>query len=175
MKILVAGLPGSGKTTQAKKIAEDLKLPILLMGGLLREIASTGFELGEKVKRIMHTGALVDDEIVAQVMRESIEEKNATDSFVMEGYPRSLKQIEIFDPKFDKIFNLKLSEDELWRRVQGRGRSDDTKEAVEKRLEVQKRGLEEVLNYYSKKGEIIEIDASKDIDEVFNEIKTHLI
>ncbi len=175
MKILIAGLPGSGKTTQAKKIAEDLDLPILLMGELLREIASTGSELGEKIKKIMHAGALVDDETVAEVIKESIQKNRATDSFVMEGYPRSLKQIEIFDPQFDKIFNLKLSEDELWKRVEGRGRSDDTKEAVEKRLDVQKKGLEEVLNNYSKKSEVVEIDASKGIDEVFNEIKTHLV
>lgn len=175
MKILIAGLPGSGKTTQAKKIAEDLNLPILLMGELLREIASTGSELGEKIKQIMHTGALVDDETVAQVIKESIGKNSAKDSFVMEGYPRSLKQIEIFDPEFDKIFNLKLSEDELWKRVQGRGRSDDTEEAVKKRLEVQKNGIEEVLGNYSEKAEVFDIDASKSIDEVFNEIKTHLV
>jgi adenylate kinase len=172
MKVLIAGLPGSGKSTQTQKLASELGYPPIHMGESLRKIASEGGELGEKVKEIMHKGHLVDDQTVAEVIQQVIKENGADKGFVMEGYPRSIAQIEIFDPGFDKVLYLALPEEELIKRLTERGRSDDTPDAVKTRIEVQKAGLDKVLEHY--KEQLIEVEATGTIDEVFEKIKSHL-
>lgn len=175
MKILLAGLPGSGKSTQANKIAQELNFHLIQMGDTLRKIAKAGGELGDRIKQIMHTGALVDDETVAEVVKRTMQKVGPEENLIMEGYPRSVEQIKLFNPNFDKVFYLNLSEEEMIRRISDRGRSDDTPETVKVRIEVQKQKLMELLNECKKDSEVIEIDASKSVDEVFSSIKPHLV
>lgn len=174
MKVLIAGLPGSGKTTQAKKIADDLGFNLILMGEELRNLATKGDELGNKIKEIMHTGELVDDETVAEVIKQALKRAGGSNNIVMEGYPRSENQITVFDPGFDKVFYLNLSEDEQLKRIADRGRSDDTPEAVKTRIQVQKKGLDGVLDHYRNVAEVIDVDGAKSVDEVYEIIKAHL-
>ncbi|MBI2022306.1 nucleoside monophosphate kinase [Candidatus Daviesbacteria bacterium] len=175
MRILIAGLPGTGKSTQAHKISQNLGFHLIQMGESLRKIASEGSELGARIKDIMHKGELVDDETVAQVIKEAIDEADGNSNIAMEGYPRSVSQVKVFDPGFDKVFFLSLSEEEMLKRLLDRGRSDDTPEAVKVRIQVQKAGLDEVLREYKDKGTaVIEIDASQSIDEVFESIAKNL-
>ncbi len=174
MKVLLAGLPGSGKSTQTQKLSGELGVPAIQMGDSLRKIASDGGELGEKVKEIMHKGELVDDQTVAQVIQQVISQNGSDGGFVMEGYPRSIAQVEIFDPGFDKVIYLTLPEEELIKRLTERGRSDDTPEAVKTRIAVQRQGLEKVLAHYKENSQVIEVEALGIIDEVFEKIKSHL-
>ncbi len=144
MKILIVGLPGSGKTTQIDKIAEKYGLTPIRMGNILREIASKGGEMGDKIKAIMASGQLVDDATVAELIKAEAEKVG--DNFIMEGYPRTIEQIQLFNPGFDKVFYLEVPVEVLKERMKGRGRSDDLARAtMETRIRVQREDLEKIL------------------------------
>lgn len=170
MKILIVGLPGSGKTTQIDKIAQKYGLTPLRMGNILREIASKGTQLGEKIKAIMVSGELVDDETVASLIRTEAEKLG--DDFIMEGFPRTTEQVELFDPKFDKVFYLEVPIEIAKSRMKNRGRSDDSQRAIDTRIKVQMEDLEKILDYYQDK--LVRIDGTKSIDEIFGIIEENL-
>lgn len=168
------GLPGSGKTTQAELLAGFLNVPIISSGGILRDVSAEEDEEAEKIKSIMLSGELVSDEIIADLVKKRLQEKDGQNGFVMEGYPRTKKQIELLDPGFDKAFYLDLSEDQLIDRMLTRGRLDDSLEAVKKRIEVQKAEMQDIINYYKEKGILVELDGSLDIESLQKQIKNHL-
>ena len=172
MNIYMAGLPGSGKTTQSEKLGEYLKLPVAQMGAILRNISEKEGEKGEQMRQIMASGDLLSDEIVSEIMKDEMAKGEYLNGFIMEGFPRTKKQFELFDPGFDKVFYLDVSDDVLLRRLMGRGRADDLEEAIKKRMEVQKEGFEQILELY--KDKLIKIDGEKNIDEVFKSIVAHL-
>jgi adenylate kinase len=170
MKILIVGLPGSGKTTQIDKIADKYGLTPIRMGNILREIATQGGEMGEKIKAIMASGELVDDQTVAQLIKAEAEKID--DNYIMEGYPRTTEQVELFNPGFDKVFYLEVPVEVLKDRMKGRGRSDDSEGAMETRIRVQKEDLDKILEFYREK--LVRIDGTKGIDEIFAEIEENL-
>lgn len=170
MKILIVGLPGSGKTTQIDKIAQKYGLTPIRMGNILREIAASGGEMGEKIKAIMASGELVDDATVAGLIRQEV--AKIGDNFIMEGYPRTTGQIELFNPDFDKVFYLEVPVGVLKERMKVRGRSDDSDVAIDTRIKVQRQDLEHILNYYSSM--LVRIDGTKSIDDIFRVIEENL-
>ena len=163
MKILIVGLPGSGKTTQIDKTAEKYGLKPVRMGNILREIASTGSEMGNKIKAIMASGELVDDATVAELIKAEAEKIN--DDYIMEGYPRTTEQVDLFDPGFDKVFYLEVPIEVLKDRMKVRGRADDSEGAIETRIRVQQEDLDKILEHYNDK--LVKIDGTKSIDEIF--------
>jgi adenylate kinase len=103
MRIILFGPPGVGKGTQAKIISQDLKLAHIATGDILREAVSHGTELGKKAKTYMDRGELVPDDVVIGIIRERLEEDNAKDGFILDGFPRTLPQAEALDKVFDKM------------------------------------------------------------------------
>ena len=170
MKILIVGLPGSGKTTQIDKTAQKYGLTPIRMGDILRGIAARGGELGERVKVVMASGELVDDATVAKLIKS--EEQKISDDFIMEGYPRTAEQVQLFNPGFDKVFYLEVPIEVLKQRMQGRGRSDDSQGAIETRIRVQKKDLDKILEFF--KDRLVRIDGTKSINEIFAEIERNL-
>lgn len=170
MKILIVGLPGSGKTTQIDKIADKYGLTPIRMGNILREIAAGNGEFAEKIKAIMASGELVDDETVAKLIKQEAEKVG--DDFIMEGYPRTTEQVELFDPGFDKVFYLEVPVEALKERMKGRGRADDSDHAIDTRIRVQMEDLEKILEFYKEK--LVRIDGTKSIDEIFGIIKENI-
>lgn len=170
MKILIVGLPGSGKTTQIDKIAQKYGLTPIRMGNILREIAATGGEMGKKIKAIMESGELIDDATVTELIKAQA--RKIGDDFIMEGYPRTTKQVELFDPGFDKVFYLEVPVEVLKGRMKGRGRADDSDGAIERRIKVQAEDLENILDYY--KNKLVKIDGTRGIDDIFAVIEENL-
>lgn len=170
MKLLIIGLPGSGKTTQIDKIAQKYGLTPIRMGNILRDLAVKGGEMGERVKSIMASGELVDDETVAELIKA--EASKIGDNFIMEGYPRTMEQVKLFDPGFDKVFYLEVDPQVVKDRMKGRGRADDSDSAIEKRIQVQMEDMEHILDYY--KSVLVKIDGTRTIDEVFKAIEDNL-
>ncbi len=98
MKNLVfLGPPGAGKGTYAKALVEKLGIPHISTGDMFRETASSGTELGRRIKEIMERGDLVPDELVNEMVRERLSRKDCENGFILDGYPRTVAQAEALD------------------------------------------------------------------------------
>ena len=103
MRIILLGAPGSGKGTQAEKLMEDYNLPQISTGMLLREAIDQGTELGKKVQEIMAAGNLVSDQIVLDLIRESVQQPDSDNGFVLDGYPRNINQAQSLEDLLNLI------------------------------------------------------------------------
>src|SRR3989344_4290022 len=108
MRILMMGIPGSGKSTQAKKLAERLDLCYLTTCDVLRELSKKNDILGRKIRETMDKGEFFDDYFVADLIKQKLEKDECRNGFVSDSYPRHLGQLKIFDPKIEKIFYIKV-------------------------------------------------------------------
>ena len=159
-KILLAGPQGSGKTTQAKFIAQKYGLHFISAGKLLRELAQSGSEEGERIRQQMEEGEFADDKVAARLVKEEIE-KDSQNGFVLDGFPRRFSQLEYFNPDFDQVIYLDVPDGEVVDRMLGRGRADDTPEAIGERLRLYHSNTEPVLDYYDRQGKLIKVNASQ--------------
>lgn len=152
MKILFIGPQGSGKSTQARLLAQHLNVPFISFGDLLRVLASQDNDEGRELKKDMASGKLVDDSIAAKVMKQRVLQDDCKLGFVSDGYARSLHQLSLFDPQFDLVIHLDISDDEVLDRLLKRAdvekRFDDTKEAIKTRLASYHQFTEPVLDRY---------------------------
>jgi adenylate kinase len=182
LNIVMLGAPGAGKGTQAVRIAETHGIPHISTGEMLRGAIAAGSELGQKVKEIVESGALVPDELVVEVIRERLAQPDAQNGFVLDGFPRTIGQAEALDLLLSElgrpleiVLELELAEETAVERMLGRaadqGRADDTPEVIKNRFEVYRRQTEPLSNYYRSTGILVAIDSSPGMDEVFVEIE----
>ncbi len=182
LSIVMLGAPGAGKGTQALRIAEAHGIPHISTGEMLRAAIAAGSELGQKVKEIVESGALVPDELVVEVIRVRLSQPDAKGGFVLDGFPRTIGQAEALDTLLAElgrplqiVLELELAEDTAVKRMLGRaadeGRADDTPEVIKNRFEVYRRQTEPLSNYYRSTGILVVIDSSPGMDEVFAEIE----
>lgn len=127
MRIVLLGAPGSGKGTQAKRLSEHYKVPQISTGDLLRAQVAAGTPLGLKAREAMEQGQLVSDDIVLGMIRERLQEEDARDGFILDGFPRNLAQASALDALLDELQKaleaailLEVPFDELMRRLTGR-------------------------------------------------------
>lgn len=172
MKILLTGPQGSGKSTQADLLAQYLNVPKISTGDIFRKIKQEDSEKGKRIRQILNSGQLVDDQTTAEIVKRRLAGEGS--GFVMDGYPRTLEQINLFDPLFDKVFYLKLSDEEAIKRLLSRGREDDTRELIAQRLKIYHQQTDPVLDYYKVKGLLKEIDGLGSIDEIRQRIRDQL-
>lgn len=166
-KILFLGPPGSGKSTQAKLLAKYLKLPVVSTGDIFRQLP--------EVREILQEGKLVDDWFSAEIVRKRLNEKDCQSGFMLDGYPRTLEQVKIFDPKFDIVFYLSLPVEVAISRLLKRGRKDDTREAIKKRLDLYHQKTKPLLDYYQDLGILKKINAAGSIAAIQKAIRSKLI
>lgn len=171
MKILLLGSQGSGKSTQAKFLSEDLNIPVISTGDIFRQLAVEDSEDGRKIAEIVKNGGLIDDVTTSEIVKKRLSKPDAANGFILDGYPRSVKQIEYFDPQFDKVLFLKVSKHIAVERLLKRGRIDDYTEAIKKRLEEYYHQIEKILEYYSRVGNVVEINAEQPVDDVTKAIE----
>lgn len=177
MNISLIGPPGSGKGTQAKKIAEKYNLIHISTGDLLREEVANQTELGKTLK--LGTGTLVSDEIIMELIKNRVLTRDiyATHSgFVFDGVPRTIEQaIELNTViKIDKAILLMVDDDEAIRRIIRRGeksgRADDNTEIAKKRLKVYTKETYPIKQYYSLHGTLGVVKGTDTVEEVFESI-----
>ncbi|MFC1553202.1 adenylate kinase [candidate division KSB1 bacterium] len=127
MRLILLGAPGVGKGTQAKQIEEKYQIPQISTGDILRAALKEGTELGLKAKEFMNKGELVPDEIIINLIRERLQEKDCENGFILDGFPRSTPQAEALDVllknlniPLDAVVSIDVPEDEIVRRLVSR-------------------------------------------------------
>lgn len=171
MKIIFLGGQGSGKSTQAQLLAKYLNLSQIEMGQLLRNKSKEEDEDAKKIRQALETGNLVPNEITIRTLKEELKKPQYDKGFVLDGYPRNNIQQNELPKDIDKVFYIKVSEGESIKRLTKRGREDDSKEIIAKRLAIYHDQTEPLLDNFRKQGVLIEINGEKSIEEIHEEIK----
>ena len=181
MRLIMMGPPGAGKGTQAKFVAEHFGIPAISTGDIFRANVSRGTPLGVEAKRYMDAGDYVPDEVTNLMVRNRIDEPDATPGFLLDGYPRTVAQVEELDGmiKFtghnlDAVVVLTVDADEivqrLLQRAQVEGRADDTEDVIRRRQEVYAEQTEPLIEVYRGRGILIEVDGMGEVADVTQRI-----
>ena len=123
MRIILLGPPGAGKGTQAQFIKESLNVPQISTGDMLRAAIGSGSELGNRVKAVMDSGALVSDEIIIDLVKERIQADDCANGFLFDGFPRTIPQAQAMDDAgipIDAVVEIQVPDEELVKRITGR-------------------------------------------------------
>jgi adenylate kinase len=177
MRLLIMGPPGAGKGTQAKYIGEHFSIPAISTGDIFRANVAGGTPLGVEAKRYMDAGEYVPDEVTNAMVRDRIGEPDADGGFLLDGYPRTLAQVEELDGMIkptghalDGVVVLTVNAEELIQRLlqraQTEGRADDTEDVIRRRQEVYTEQTAPLIDVYRDRGLIIEVDGMGDVDDV---------
>lgn len=210
MDLILLGLPGAGKGTQAEKMVQEYNIPHISTGDMFRSATKNKTPLGLEAKKYMDAGELVPDEVTNNIVKERLQEDDVQDGFLLDGYPRTLNQskalkenLQDIDRKLDAVIYLNTSKDVLIERLAGRyicsecgatyhklnnptevegvcdrcggtefyQREDDKPEIVKKRIEVNEKQTNKLVDFYKDEGILVELDGNRDSDEVFAEIQ----
>ena len=185
MDLVFFGIQGSGKGTQAKRLAEEFNYYIFEAGGELRSMAASGTELGNTVKAYIDEGHLVPFEIIMEVVKEAIAAQPADQKIIFDGIPRDEDQMKAFDDIMSearrefRCVNIAIIKEEAFNRILDRaekeGRADDAdEEKIRRRMGLFLGKTMPVINSYTNQGKMIEVDGAGSIDEVYEALKEAL-
>ena len=174
MRVLLIGAPGSGKGTQATRVAERFGLTHISSGDLLRSHINEGSALGRSVQEYVARGDLVPDAIVLDMLRKPVVTASETGGYVLDGFPRTVEQAEAaygvargLGVEVQVAVHLDVPKDELVRRLLARGRGkDDTEDVIRHRLEVYEDKTLPMLDYYSDREKLVTVNGARPVEEV---------
>lgn len=180
-RFLLLGPPGAGKGTQAALLIENLGIPQISTGDMLREAVAAGSEIGKIAKTCMDRGELVSDDIVIGVARERLSKDDCKKGFILDGFPRTVAQAVALDEmlkdlgqKLDRCVAISVEEEPLVQRLLKRaeieGRADDNEETIRNRMRVYKEQTEPLLDYYRGEGLLAEVEGSGTVEDVAERI-----
>ena len=187
MRLILLGPPGAGKGTQAVRIVERFGIPQLSTGDMLRAAVAAGSPVGLQAKAIMDRGELVSDDVVVGIIADRLEQPDARQGFILDGFPRTVAQAEAFDAmlagrglKLDRVIEFKVDENALVERIvkraretEARGepvRKDDNPEVFKTRLEAYRAQTAPLSAYYEGRGMLTPIDGMQPVDDVTQEL-----
>ena len=185
LRALMLGRQGSGKGTQAHRIAGEYGIPHVASGEILRAEMAAGTELGRRVRDVVDRGDLVSDDLMIELIKTRLTQPDTDVGFILDGFPRTSAQAEALDEMFGDIgrsfsvvFALQIPDDvaveRLLRRAKLEGRGDDTLEAIQRRLETYHRETAPLVEYYRVRGNLVPIHGDRSENEVFAEIQSAL-
>jgi adenylate kinase len=177
MRLVIMGPPGAGKGTQAKIIASRLSIPAISTGDIFRANVAEETPLGVEAKRYMDAGDYVPDEVTNAMVRDRLAEEDAAEGFLLDGYPRTVAQVEELDGMLearghaiDAVIQLTVDQDEivqrLLKRAQVEGRTDDTEEVVRHRQELYAEQTAPLLEQYAQRGLLVQVDGMGEVGQV---------
>lgn len=183
MRWVLLGPPGSGKGTQAVKLAAAFGATHLSTGDILRAEVKAGTALGQAAQAFMDRGELVPDQLILDMIRERLSVLGNGDGYILDGFPRTEPQAEGLDRMLDelgqaleRVVLVDVSDEEITRRLAGRaaaeGRADDTDEVIRRRLEVYRAQTAPLIDYYRRRSLLAELNGEQSIDEVFTALES---
>ncbi len=171
MRLVLLGPPGAGKGTQAVLLSEKLGVPHISTGDLFRANIGEGTPLGVEAKSYIDAGKLVPTDVTARMVKSRLEEADAAEGFLLDGFPRTVEQAEILkdllaekDQNLDGVLNFVVAEDVVVERMLARGRADDNEETIRTRLGVYRDETAPLIEHYGDK--IISIEAEGEVEEI---------
>jgi adenylate kinase len=180
-RLLLIGPPGAGKGTQAAKLAEAFNIPAISTGDIFRENVKNETDLGKQAKAFMDRGEYVPDSLTNALVRDRLTWADAENGFLLDGYPRTNDQVEELDAilsdagqSLSSVVLITADTDEVVRRLlnraQEQGRADDTEDVIRRRLEVYAEQTAPLIDVYSKRNLVIEVDGLGAVAEVTERI-----
>lgn len=171
------GPPGAGKGTQATAIADRVGIPAISTGDIFRANITTGTPLGRQVQQITASGGYVPDEITNAIVRDRLAEPDAAGGFLLDGYPRTVGQVDYLDGllaqgghRLDAVLELTADEDELvarlLQRAREQGRADDTEQVIRTRMQVYRAETEPLTAVYAEHGILVRVDGLGTVEQV---------
>lgn len=184
-RIVMLGPPGAGKGTQATTLARDLGIPHVSTGDMLREAVKAGTPVGLKARAVMESGDLVSDAIVIGIAEERLSQPDAQNGFLLDGFPRTIAQAEALEGMLSRLGSeldccLALTVDEdavvqrLLKRAEIEGRPDDNEATIRERMRVYEKETAPLLDFYRRRGLLIEVSGMGTMEEVGQRIREAL-
>lgn len=199
MKLILLGAPGAGKGTQATRISDKYNLPHISTGDILRKNIKEGTKLGVQAKSFIDAGQLVPDEVVINIVNDRLQQADCNNGYILDGFPRTVAQAEALDKvaKIDAVINIAVDASLIVNRITGRRmcacgesyhismgigdtcpkcgaklyqRDDDKEETVKARMQVYDTQTAPLIDYYTAKNLVIDVDGGKPLNEVFEQI-----
>jgi adenylate kinase len=185
MDLLLLGPQGSGKGTQATRLAADYGIPHVSTGEMFRAAVADGTELGQRVGPLLTAGELVPDDLTVELIRERLAQPDARAGFVLDGFPRNTAQAEALDAmlsgigrRLDAVLHFAVPDEIATQRLLGRaraeGRTDDTPDAIARRLVLYHEQTEPLVEYYRVRDVLVPLHADRSVDEVYAELQDAL-
>lgn len=176
-RLIIMGPPGSGKGTQAEHLARHFGIPAISTGDLFRAHVRDKTELGLEASAFMDKGEFVPDHVTTDMLKQRMEEPDAADGFLLDGYPRTVIQIGALDEMraargqpLEVVLALTAPDGELLarmlRRAQEQGRSDDTEDVIQRRLELYREETQPVLTAYTKRGILLTVEGTGERESI---------
>ena len=184
-RLLLIGPPGAGKGTQAARLAEAFGIPAISTGDIFRENVKNETELGRQAKAFMDRGEYVPDSLTNDLVRDRLSQPDTAAGFLLDGYPRTIDQVHELDDilssqgnALDAVVLITADTDEVVRRLLNRaleqGRADDTEEVIRRRMEVYAEQTAPLIEVYSSRGLVREVDGLGAVEEVTERILSAL-
>lgn len=178
MKIILIGIQGSGKSTQGNLLSETLCIPYLSSGHIFREMSKEKTPLGRYIKETMNAGYLIPDDKTLEIVQEYVTRFEYKNGYILDGFPRTVKQAKEFANGIRAVFYLRVSDKEALWRLAGRDeegvREDNTLKAIMKRINLFHEKTKPVIEFYREKGVLYEVDGEQTIEQIREEILSKL-
>ncbi|MBE9126765.1 MULTISPECIES: adenylate kinase [unclassified Coleofasciculus] len=177
-RLIFLGPPGAGKGTQAQVLAEELKVPHISTGEILRSAIELATPLGQQTQSYMERGELVPDELMLDLIRNRLNQADAQNGWILDGFPRTVTQASFLEDLLQEIHQtcecaiyLKVPDEVLISRLLARGRQDDNEKTIRRRLDVYHQETEPVIDFYSDRSSLRAINGDCSLPEVTESLK----
>jgi adenylate kinase len=178
-KLIFLGAPGAGKGTQAQILSENLGIPHISTGEILRNAIIEETSLGVKAKSFVDNGDLVPDELILDLIKERLGEEDAQKGWILDGFPRNVPQADFLknllqdlNQVCNGVVNLDVPDSVLLERLLSRGRKDDNEATISNRLQVYRQQTAPLIDYYEKHQLLINVNGDRELSQISEELET---